>query len=890
MDSAASAVSGWRATGAPADPATVQTLLESGAIDDAVAILPQLQGDSRAVLVARANVLLTVQDFDAARPLFEEIAARPDRNDAERQALYGWLFALDDMARIDELTRAHSVEPGTTAPIPDLLAAGRLAYELLNYERAEACFQRVLERIDASGSEKVVDISGFMTGKTGGSDFMATMARSEALKGLGQVAYKRRDYDLSLVKITESIARKATPANLYALAETLIRLGRTDEAVSAAEWTIRLNRYHMMGHYLLGNGYTRRNYPELLAAYPAAFTGDQGRADLRRADGLLAAGDRAGARAAYDAVREAHPGWADPLVRLASIDFEDGRFESARDLSFEALHVCPEYGRAHATLAKALESQKFRVDVHRAEYERRFAEAAMPVVPGIETFIMNWNSLSPRHQKRVALSVDPWRRFIPVLVEGGSTYYIKPLYMLLSETPGQEPLRDQRINYDSRLWDDVRGAGGYHTVTGVEDVERTIFDQYNTVLHELTHQVHSVLTANQSREIQDYYIRAKERDERTKNGFLSRYAGGSVYEYFAEGANALESPRRDAYDTREVVRDRLDAIDPDLRTLVEKFFAQTDMSASYPVAYVNAGLDRQERGQLVPAIEFYEKALQRSPDEETALQWFTYALSLKGDSQKAVAAAERALETHPTSGAVVTTSAEALWHSGRGLGSAVTLLTEARPRVRSEDRYLIDLGLGRYHWIAGDAAASITAYDSALVYQSDNPEALWGRAGALALAKRWDESFKLYQEAVRLRTGVVDLRCDYARDLLVAGRVEAAKTQLDEALLLEAEHPVAEALRGWAALSEGRNDAAAEHLRKSLEWGQWSDLTRILMARAALARGDAAGAASALAPVRERIASNTPPQYVYREKLSTWRSVHELPAVERAMLEEFEKP
>ena len=33
----------------------------------------------------------------------------------------------------------------------------------------------------------------------------------------------------------------------------------------------------------------------------------------------------------------------------------------------------------------------------------------------------------------------------------------------------------------------MRGAGGFNTVTGIEDVERTIFDRYNTVLHELTH-------------------------------------------------------------------------------------------------------------------------------------------------------------------------------------------------------------------------------------------------------------------------------------------------------------------------------------------------------------------------------------------------------------------
>src|SRR4029079_7323104 len=198
----------------------------------------------------------------------------------------------------------------------------------------------------------------------------------------------------------------------------------------------------------------------------------------------------------------------------------------------------------------------------------------------------------------------------------------------LSETPGLATLRDTRINYDSGLWDDVRGAGGYNTVTGVEDVERTIFDRYNTVTHELSHQVHGVLTAEQSRTIQDLYRQAKARDEQTKNGFMSRYAGGSVYEYFAEGANALVSPKRDAWDPREVVRERLDPIDPALRDLVHADMALTDVSASYPIAYTNAGDDRVERGDTQSALAFYDRALGSAPTEERALESRTRALIL----------------------------------------------------------------------------------------------------------------------------------------------------------------------------------------------------------------------------------------------------------------------
>ncbi|MBI5710683.1 MAG: tetratricopeptide repeat protein [Candidatus Eisenbacteria bacterium] len=847
------------------DVERVETLLAAGRVDEARAALATLAGEPRRVAVAKARVLLAAQDFAAAAPLVAAMAAQRAPTDDERQVRFDWLFAHDDAATVDRLTRGASLAARTRASLPVLLAAGRLAYDLLNYARADSCFARVLERAGAPPA-----------------------ARAAALTGLAKSALRRRDFDRAFAELRESVAAEATADGLTTLSEALVRLGRTDEAITAAEWAVRLNPYSDAAHYLLGNGYSRRNYTELFAAYPQTFADSAGRRALAQADSLVAAGDRSGARATCEALRGAHPGWADACVRLASLDFEDCRFESARDLAFAALALCPEYGRAHAVLAKALESQRFAVDVHRAGYERRFAAAPMPKVPGIERFVLNWKSLSPRHQKRVALSVAPWRTFLPVLIEGGATYTIKPLHMLLSETPYGETLRDQRISYDSRLWDDVRGAGGYHTVTGIEDVERTIFDRYNTVLHELTHQVHGVLTADQAREIQERYRRAKARDDATKNGFLSRYAGGSVHEYFAEGANALESPRRDRYDPREVVRERLAALDPDLMKLVQRRFAQADVSASYAVAYVNAGDDRVERGAIEPAVAFYEKALARSPGEETALVSLTNALTLGGRRDSALAAAARALAAHPASGAVVTAAADAYWHGGRGLDQALALLERSRPAVRAEDRWRVDLAIGRYAWMKPAAARSLAAFDSVLAYQSDNPEALRGRAAALALTGRWDSSAVAYDRAVRVRTGIVELRCDYARDLLRAGRVEQARTQLAEAQLLDRENATAEALRGWADLLAEDRKAARAHVTQALGWGPWCDLASIVLGGIELAEGNEDAANAAWAPVRERIASGAPPGYVYRPKLAVWEGVHELPAVERMILEMLE--
>ncbi len=869
-------------TGGSVQAEVVLAVLSSGRVDEATGLLGRIDGDPRLVAATKLQVLLARQDFVNARLVADQIVNRKEPTTAERVARFTWLYAIDDAATVDRLTRDHSLAPGTKAPIADLLAAGRLAYDLLNYPRAESCFTRVLEatekatpyRGDEASQERDVRVGMAVT----------RAARSAALRGMGQVLHKRRDYDGSLDRLVAGSRLHATPDLMLSMAETLIRLGRTDDAVTAGEYAVKLGPYHDGAHYLLGNGYARKTYTELEAAHPRAFAGTAARAEFARADRMRAAGDRKAARTILDSLRKAQPVWADVRVRLASLDFDEGWYELSRDHAIAALALVPDYGRAHAVLAKALELQRFMVDVHRQAYERRFAATAMPIVPGIDKFVVNWSSLSPRHRKRVAMSIAPWKQFIPVLIEGGSTYYIKPLHELLSDCPGLETLRDTRIEYDSRLWDDVRGAGGYNTVTGVEDVERTIFDRYNTVLHELSHQVHGVMTADQSRVIQEHYRRAKANDDTTQNGFMSRYAGGSVYEYFAEGANALYSPKRDAYDPREVVLERMQALDPPLDTLVRQMVAITDVTPSYPVAFVNAGDDQVYRGKVDKAIPFYSKALAHAPKEETALRSMTSALTLKGDREGMIAAGERARAAHPTSGSIASAAAEALWRGGRGLDAAIAQLDAARATVRAEDRYLVDQDRGRLRLVRGDAGGALAAYDSVLAYQSDHPQGLWGRAAALAEARQWDEAFPAYDKAVRMRTGIAALRCDYARDLIRAGRLDSAKVQLDEAGLLDVENPTAEALRGWLALERGQADSAKAHAEKAIEWGEWSDLAHIVLSRAHTALGNSTAASAALDPVRQRIESGMPPQYVYRAKLSSWESVHELPEWERAMV------
>ena len=806
----------------------IDAMLRAGQIDAAAGLLanPELFAEP-SMRRARLRVALIRQDYEVAKPLVKDLLELSQPGYEDRELRYMWLFASDDRAEVDRLTQSVLDAAAADVESVDLQAAGRLALELLQYERAEACFRAALQRAKNDRD------------------------KAAALKGLGQVAYKRLDFDGSLTQLTASIAVHVSADGLMALAETLIRLARTDEAIAALERAVSLNPYHVLAHSYLGNGYARKNYTELAASYGKQLTE------------------------------------AANLVRRASDAIVRADYLTARDFAIQALGQCPEYGRAHHALAVALQLQRDGMDVHRADYERRFAAMAMPAVPGIEKYVLNWASLSPRHQKRIALSVAPWKAFIPVLVEGGATHFIKPLHLKLSESPGLETLQDQRINTDSRLWDDVRGAGGFTTVTGIEDVERTIFDKYNTVLHELTHQVHRVLTADQAREIQEHYRRAKVRQAATRNGFLSRYASGTVWEYFAEGANAIASPQRDAYDPREVVLQRLQTIDPDLQSLVMRLLARTDVRPNLPITYLNAGNDKLEKGNIDEAMTNFRRAMAAAPGDEVVWAANINGLAIKGDRAGTIKAAKHALRLFPASGSVQSGAAEAMWHSGRALPEIVSALAAARRNVATEDRYQVDLALGAFYWRLGDIHRAIASYDLVLDYQSDNPQALWGKGATLALAEQWSEAFALYERALRLRTGVVELRADFARDLLRAGRLDQARMQLDAAHLLDPTDPTIRALQGWLALLNGDHAGALTQSTAALESADWNDVARLIRAKALKALGRNNEALATVKPLRDRIARDGSPGYVYRPIAAAWISVHELPAVERRLFAEM---
>ncbi len=624
---------------------------------------------------------------------------------------------------------------------------------------------------------------------------------------------------------------------LFAIGRTLIYLGRIREAISMLEITLEVNPYHEQAHYFLGNGYTSLNYTQIEQVHPEAFpASDEEREELKGAKSLMKSGLYPEAADSLMALRRLHASWIEPVVMLAEISWLKGEMDLSEAFCQEALKLIPAYGRAHAIFARVQETRRLSRSARRVAFREKYLAEPTPEVPTIEEYVLNWNELTPRHKKAVTMSLYPWRRFIPVLQETGSTLYIKPLHELLSDAPYMTPLRDQRINLDSRLWDDVRGAGGFHTVTGIEDVERQLYGGYNTVVHEVTHQVHGVLTTPEKKRLQEAYQNAKAKAAEGEDVFMSSYQASTVWEYFAEGVNAFVSPTIDQWDEREIVRDRLGR-DTALVSIVRDYLAIDDMAPYYTEGHVNATYQDLEEGRAEHAWSRLQKIDSTFSTTRPVLAARSTVASLLGKDSIAVGAAQAYIEQYPDEPDGYALLSTALEHAPEGAWkeTAISVLERGLARTTLQPRYPLQLALARERQLAGAFTAALALYDSALAVQADLPEALWGSAETLAdsamisdEAAPFTEADSIYQHAVVLRSGVAELRLDYARMLIAEAKYDEADEQITEAEALIPGDPLAAAYRAWLITAMGDTARARKLLLPALSNAPVPDETQVL--------------------------------------------------------------
>jgi hypothetical protein len=335
---------------------------------------------------------------------------------------------------------------------------------------------------------------------------------------------RARQFDDAVARAAAFLARTAEPDAelLAARASALFRVQRVDDAAAAYRRVLDRAPLHAEAHLRLGSG--------LVAPAPVAIP-----PELSRAAAALAANDRTAAIAALRTVL-------------------------AND---------PEHPIAHRLLGETLFAQQAAASM--AARDASFAQlaAALPApdVRGlpIAAFVPGYAQLSPPRRRVVDRTMAMFGRHLGRLVAVGGRHDLLRELERTTDAEERANLRGRRT-FDGRVWDDVRGVGGIQAATGIEALDDAAAFGFDTLAHEVAHQVHYfALTPLQRARIRALYHAA------VANGrCLDYYAATNEAEYFGQGVEAFATlaKRPGGETTHGHTRFELLRVDPELHDLV----------------------------------------------------------------------------------------------------------------------------------------------------------------------------------------------------------------------------------------------------------------------------------------------------------------------------------
>lgn len=347
------------------------------------------------------------------------------------------------------------------------------------------------------------------------------------------------DEDARREAIDKALAADSLSAEAHSSLAGLLRSdGDLGGAFQEYLIALRLDPYDNSIHGSLGNGGSLISW----SRYPP-LPDDEVPPDLasllERGDTLLLRREFDEAEATYRRALESYPGYAAALMGIGSVHYYRGEYEAAGEQFQEVVSAHPGLGLAHFGISQSQARLKDRDDPELLEAVERFRAIPRPPEPeGLREVFPDFDRVDEDLQKIILLSVAPLSNYVNVLAVAGATYQLIPFHKRQWELPNKERIRGRRT-FDLRLWDDVKGQGGFHSTAGEEWVREVMYERFNVLAHEFMHQVHSIFTEDQQKEVEQLYREAK-RAERT----LDSYADYNEWEYLAQAYEAWISPRK----------------------------------------------------------------------------------------------------------------------------------------------------------------------------------------------------------------------------------------------------------------------------------------------------------------------------------------------------------
>jgi tetratricopeptide (TPR) repeat protein len=393
---------------------------------------------------------------------------------------------------------------------------------------------------------------------------------------------RARRFDEALTEARTALGRVGPddPAALAALASAMFRNRMNDDAASLYREVLRLEPDHPEAHLRLGSGLTP---PRAAPRLP----------ELERAVAAERLGDLAGAQRHLRA----------------------------------ALRADAEHPIAHRLLGEVLFARAADEGLVGTSAEFAALRDALPDPEvdeeALTNFLPDYADLSAAEQRAVRRAVAPFRQHLGRLLVLRARHDLLGRLERTTDDPARASLRGRRT-FDGRVWDDVRGVGGMRAATGVEALDEALAHGFDTLAHEIAHQVHFYGFDRRVRvRISKLYKQAQE------NGrFLDYYAASNDAEYFAQGVEAFVSygkrPTREA--THGHTRFELMRRDPELHALIDElvdFDPLDDPRTALPL--LRAALDVAIRcGRPEDAVTA-ARLMPRGREAEAALERARYA-------------------------------------------------------------------------------------------------------------------------------------------------------------------------------------------------------------------------------------------------------------------------
>jgi tetratricopeptide (TPR) repeat protein len=309
---------------------------------------------------------------------------------------------------------------------------------------------------------------------------------------------------------------------LAARGSALFRVQRIDDAAAAYRAALVLDPGIAEAHLRLGSGLlppqSAQIGPELIAAVAAARSGD------------------------YDTA----------AAKLRAVLAEHGGLSLAHRLLGEVLL------QQKALRSMALNDAGFRM------LQQRLPPVELGALP-VGDFLSGYDGLSPGRRAVADRALALFARRLPTLISSGARHDLLAELERTTDAPGREGLRGKRT-FDGRVWDDVRGIGGLHAGTGIEALDEAANFGFDTLVHELAHQVHYyALGAGDRARISSLYQQA-----RSQQRFLDYYAASNEAEYFGQGVEAFAAltKRPGCETTHGHTRFELHRVDPALHDFI----------------------------------------------------------------------------------------------------------------------------------------------------------------------------------------------------------------------------------------------------------------------------------------------------------------------------------